>query len=111
MENVPVILNLQKSSILDDDETEIKNFENIHIITRKLNSRNFLTFITGIDEKYDYNLILLDLKKEFACNGAVINNKTYGKIIQLNGNHKDKVAQYLINSKIATKEMIKLQGV
>jgi len=111
MQNDTVILNFQKSSILFDDENEIQNFENIHIITRKRNSKNFLTFITGIDDKYDYKLILSDIKKEFACNGAVIHNKTYGKAIQLNGNHKDKVAKYLINSNVATKDMIKLQGV
>jgi translation initiation factor 1 len=34
--------------------------------------------------------------QEFACNGAVIENKDHGQIIQLSGDKRNKVASFLV---------------
>ncbi len=43
----------------------------------------------------------------FACNGTIVDDEELGEVIQLQGDHRAKVLQFLIEEKIATKDQIK----
>ena len=113
MQNESVILNLtnQNNFMFDDEEISNVGKETIHIMTRKRNGRNFLTVIKGINKDFDLKRILSSMKKSLNCNGAIIENKTHGIVIQLNGNHREDLVTFLDENDIASKEQVKLHGV
>lgn len=47
---------------------------------------------------------------EFCCNGSVVEDTQLGKIIQLQGDQRRNVSEFLIKTKISKKEHIKLHG-
>ncbi|KAD4386027.1 hypothetical protein E3N88_26196 [Mikania micrantha] len=58
----------------------------------------------------DYEKILKDLKKEFCCNGTVVQDKELGKVIQLQGDQRKNVSTFLSRTGIAKKDQIKIHG-
>jgi translation initiation factor 1 len=44
------------------------------------------------------------MKKIFACNGNIVNDDKYGKVIQLQGDHRDKVVEWIYKNNITTPE-------
>lgn len=55
----------------------------------------------GIPSKFDHKKILKVIKKEFACNGTVISDtdsKGLGEVIQLQGDHRLKIKDFLVDS-------------
>ena|SRR3990167_7649150 len=82
----------------------------VHIRLHQRNSRKTITMIYGIDEKYDYNKLMKVFKREFACNGNVTNTNMYGHTIQLQGDHRDNVMDFLIDVGICNKSNIKIHG-
>lgn len=59
-----------------------------------------------------YNEIctLISNDKVFACNGTIVEDEELGEVIQLQGDHRTKVQQFLIEEKIADKDQIKVHG-
>ncbi|XP_017420280.1 uncharacterized protein LOC108330300 [Vigna angularis] len=57
-----------------------------------------------------YEKILKDLKKEFCCNGNVVQDKELGKIIQLQGDQRKNVSHFLIQAGLVRKDQIKIHG-
>ncbi|KAI9030529.1 translation initiation factor SUI1 [Hyaloraphidium curvatum] len=82
----------------------------IHIRIQQRNGRKTLTTIQGLPEELDQKRILKAFKKEFACNGTIVDDEELGECIQLQGDHRAKVQQFLISEGIATKEQVKLHG-
>ena len=90
---------------------EIKKFNSIVIITKQRNARKYFTFIKGLPDELNHAELISNLKKKLFCNGAVIEDKEFGKVIQFNGSHKEEIKEYLIKNDIATEEEIKLRGI
>jgi translation initiation factor 1 len=112
MHNFNEILNFKNNNNIFEEEEIINiNKQTIKIGVKQRTTRKYLTLVSGIDTKYDYKTLLSDIKKEFQCNGAIIENKKNERVIQLNGNQKDKMFHFLINNNIATRDMIKLSGI
>ncbi|MCO5605004.1 hypothetical protein L7F22_059179 [Adiantum nelumboides] len=82
----------------------------VHIRVQQRNGRKCLTTIQGLSKSFSYNKILKDLKKEFCCNGNVVNDLELGQVIQLQGDQRKNVAQFLVQTGVAKKEHIKLHG-
>lgn len=84
--------------------------EYIHIRIQQRNGKKSLTTVQGLKKEYSYERILKDLKKDFCCNGNVVQDKELGKIIQLQGDQRKKVSQFLVQAGIAKKDQIKIHG-
>ncbi|XP_059148089.1 eukaryotic translation initiation factor eIF1-like [Physella acuta] len=82
----------------------------IHIRIQQRNGRKTLTTVQGVDPKYDFKKIVKAAKKEFACNGTVVEHPEYGEVIQLQGDQRDHIRSLLIKVGIATNEQIKVHG-
>ncbi|XP_055808573.1 protein translation factor SUI1 homolog [Solanum dulcamara] len=99
-----------------DPFTEAKNVgafgtkEYVHIRIQQRNNRKSLTTIQGLKKEFSYEKLLKDLKKEFCCNGNVVQDKELGKVIQLQGDQRKNVSQFLVNADIVKKEQIKIHG-
>ncbi|XP_004294387.1 PREDICTED: protein translation factor SUI1 homolog isoform 3 [Fragaria vesca subsp. vesca] len=84
--------------------------EYVHIRVQQRNGKKCLTTVQGLKKDFSYEKILKDLKKEFCCNGNVVQDKELGKIIQLQGDQRKNVLQFLIQARIVKKEQIKIHG-
>ncbi|XP_006644837.1 protein translation factor SUI1 homolog isoform X2 [Oryza brachyantha] len=82
----------------------------VHVRIQQRNGRKSLTTVQGLKKEYSYNKILKDLKKEFCCNGTVVQDPELGQVIQLQGDQRKNVATFLDKAGIAKKESIKIHG-
>ncbi|KAJ0101574.1 hypothetical protein Patl1_04306 [Pistacia atlantica] len=84
--------------------------EYVHIRIQQRNGRKSLTTVQGLKKEFSYNKILKDLKKEFCCNGTVVQDPELGQVIQLQGDQRKNVSTFLVQAGIVKKEHIKMHG-
>ncbi|XP_014674930.1 PREDICTED: eukaryotic translation initiation factor 1-like [Priapulus caudatus] len=82
----------------------------IHIRIQQRNGRKTLTTVQGISEDYDKKKLVKACKKEFACNGTVVDHSEYGEVIQLQGDQRNSICQFLTKTGIAKVEQLKVHG-
>ncbi|CAO3597643.1 unnamed protein product [Absidia cylindrospora] len=63
-----------------------------------------------LPKDYDAKKILKVFKKEFACNGTVVEDEELGEVLQLSGDQRLKIAEFLVKEEIAKKANIKVHG-
>ena len=68
----------------------------VHIRVQQRNGRKSLTTVQGLKKEFSYNKILKDLKKEFCCNGTVVQDPELGQVIQLQGDQRKNVSTFLV---------------
>ncbi|CAD6889703.1 unnamed protein product [Tilletia laevis] len=81
----------------------------VHIRIQQRNGRKTVTTLQGLPKEYDAKKLLKAFKKEFACNGTVVEDPELGDVIQLQGDQRQKIAQFLVEEAIP-KETIKVHG-
>lgn len=91
-----------------DDETELTNY--IHIRIQQRNGRKTLTTVQGLPDEYDSKKILKVIKKEFACNGNIVKDDELGEVIQLQGDQRLKVMEFMVQTLGLKKKNIKIHG-
>lgn len=75
------------------------------------NGRKTLTTVEGLPKDVDPKKVLKVFKKDFACNGSIVQDEDSGMdIIQLQGDHRQKVSQLLIDGAVCKKEDIQIHG-
>ncbi|CAH1789995.1 unnamed protein product [Owenia fusiformis] len=82
----------------------------IHIRIQQRNGRKTLTTVQGISSDFDLKKIVRCCKKEFACNGTVVEHPEYGEVIQLQGDQRSKIYDFLKKIGLAKDEQIKKHG-
>ncbi len=82
----------------------------IHIRIQQRNGRKTLTTVQGIIDQFDKKKLVRAFKKEFACNGTVIEHPEYGEVIQLQGDQRSNVCLFLTKIGIAKEEQLKIHG-
>ncbi|ODV82629.1 hypothetical protein CANARDRAFT_178337 [[Candida] arabinofermentans NRRL YB-2248] len=91
-----------------DAETQPTNY--IHIRIQQRNGRKTLTTVQGVPAEYDLKKILKVLKKDFACNGNIVKEEDFGQVIQLQGDQRLKVMEFLTQQLGLQKKNIKIHG-
>ncbi|KAJ3103340.1 Eukaryotic translation initiation factor eIF-1 [Phlyctochytrium planicorne] len=92
----------------EDTNLEVQGY--IHIRIQQRNGRKTLTTVQGLPAELDQKRILKAFKKEFACNGTVVEDEELGEVIQLQGDQRAKVQQFLVDQEITTKDKVKIHG-
>lgn len=64
----------------------------------------------GINPKIDLKKVIKVFKKEFACNGTVIEDPEFGQVIQLQGDQRNSAAIFLTKQGICAKDAVKVHG-
>jgi len=82
----------------------------VHIRVQQRNGKKSLTTIQGLQKGFDYKKVLKAFKKEFCCNGTVVDDDELGQVIQLQGDQRKNVSVFLTTNKIAKKDKIKIHG-
>jgi translation initiation factor 1 len=84
----------------DEDTGETKQSQNyIHIRIQQRNGRKTLTTVQGLPKKFDQKKILKVIKKKFACNGTIVADTEMGEVIQLQGDQRKDVQEFLTDKK------------
>eukprot|EP01089_Gocevia_fonbrunei_P012083 TRINITY_DN2764_c0_g2_i1.p1 TRINITY_DN2764_c0_g2~~TRINITY_DN2764_c0_g2_i1.p1 ORF type:complete len:110 (-),score=17.14 TRINITY_DN2764_c0_g2_i1:89-418(-) len=81
----------------------------VHLRIQKRSGRKSLTIIQGIDPKRTEK-VLKYLKKTLCCNGSIITTEEFGTVIQLQGDHRESVKDFLISKVKYKEENIKVHG-
>ncbi|KAM4112962.1 hypothetical protein ACJW30_05G181200 [Castanea mollissima] len=92
----------------DKDSAGAKGY--VHVRIQQRNGRKRLTTVQGLKKEFSYSKILKDLKKEFCCNGTVVQDPELGQVIQLQGDQRKNVSTFLVEAGIAKKEHVKIHG-
>ena len=105
--------NSSNGLIFDSDKSKLDLFpeKQITISVNQRSGKKCKTNIYGWGEEYDLPKICSHFKKTFKCSGAVVENKDYGLVIELTGDNKKNVYEFLINECICSKENIISKGI
>ncbi|KAJ2832962.1 Eukaryotic translation initiation factor eIF-1 [Coemansia erecta] len=82
----------------------------IHIRLQLRNARKSTTTLQGLPEEFDLKKLLKFFKKTFGCLGTIVKDDDFGKVIQLGGDQRAKLSEFLIGEGIAKKGDIKVHG-
>ncbi|KAF7135442.1 hypothetical protein RHSIM_Rhsim08G0249500 [Rhododendron simsii] len=82
----------------------------IHIRIQQRNGKKSQTTVQGLKREFSFEKVLEDLKKEFCCNGTVVQDKELGKVIQLQGDQRKNASNFLVQAGIAKRDQIKIHG-
>ncbi|KAJ2451299.1 Eukaryotic translation initiation factor eIF-1 [Coemansia sp. RSA 2336] len=93
-----------------DDKKNDAGANLIHIRIQQRNARKSMTTLAGLPEQFDLKRLLKYFKKTFGCLGTIVNDKDHGMVIQLAGDQRAKLHEFLIQENIAKKDGIKIHG-
>eukprot|EP00834_Sanchytrium_tribonematis_P002504 NODE_78_length_23230_cov_1.644979.p12 type:complete len:117 gc:universal NODE_78_length_23230_cov_1.644979:13501-13851(+) len=82
----------------------------IHVRVQQRNGRKTLTTVQGLPEDLDQKKMVKYFKKEFACNGTIVKDEDGMEIIQLSGDQRDKIKEFLMAQEICQSDEIKVHG-
>ena len=82
----------------------------VHIRIQQRNGRKTLTTVQGLAEEFDKKKLVRAFKKEFACNGTVVEHPEYGEVIQLQGDQRTNVCEFLTKIGIVKDDQLKVHG-
>ncbi|KAF4478482.1 Protein translation factor sui1 [Colletotrichum fructicola Nara gc5] len=74
-----------------------KGQDYIHIRIQQRNGRKTLTTIQGLPKRFDQKKILKVIKKKFACNGTIVEDQDLGEVIQLQGDQRKNIHDFLVD--------------
>merc|ERR1712170_52882 len=96
-------MDLQEGDDFGQDEV-------IHIRIQQRNGRKTLTTVQGIDPKFDLKKLVKACKKEFACNGTVVEHKEYGEVMQFQGDQREHIRSFLLKIQLTNEDNLKTHG-
>ena len=109
------ILNLHNEDPFHDlgeESNQDESKRHIHLRVHQRNARKCTTTVEGIDSSLSLKKMLTYFKKKFNCNGALVQeSKNSSKnIIQLSGDHRSQIKQFLIEEGISSVSNIVVHG-
>ena len=93
-------LNNLNNNQIDFVDHEEFNKQKIHIRKTQRNGRKCMTTIEGLADELDLKKITRALKRIFKCNGAIVKDTDENKIIQLSGDQRENVKDFLVSEEI-----------
>lgn len=82
----------------------------VHIRIQQRNGRKTLTTVQGISPDYDYKKILKCCKKQYNCNGTVVEHQEYGEVLQFQGDQRNNIQDFLVRVGLCDKSQLKIHG-
>lgn len=89
------------------EDLKFTNNPKIHIRIQKRNGKKSITIVSGLPSKLDFKSTLKILKKSLSCNGSITTDEENGgQILQLQGDHRLKLKEYILDKNLSLKEDI-----
>nr|XP_045004336.1 eukaryotic translation initiation factor 1-like [Jaculus jaculus] len=77
-----------------------------HIRIQQRKDRKTLSTVQGIADDYDKKKLVKAFKEKFACNGTLPEHPEYGELIQLQGDQRKNICQFLIKIGLAKDDQL-----
>ena len=87
-----------------------KSSSYVHIRIQQRNGRKSLTTVQGLANDLDLRKILKALKKTYSTNGTILTDEELGEIVQLQGDQRRNVYDFLTKCNICRKDEVKIHG-
>ena len=97
--------NLDKKIAFDEEDLAIKN---VYIKYVKRNGAKCITLVEGLESDLNIKAIIKTFKKRFNCNGSIQKDKDDYDVIQLSGDQRINVKNFLIEEEINKEFEIKI---
>jgi len=111
MEKQFTILNLISEKDIFKDTENTTNFgSKIHIRIQQRNGKKSICSVQGLNSDLDLKKILKTWKKTMNCNGTILEDENFGKIIQIQGDKRKDIKTFLLENNISTEEDIIIHG-
>eukprot|EP00761_Pharyngomonas_kirbyi_P011279 gb/GECH01011304.1/.p1 GENE.gb/GECH01011304.1/~~gb/GECH01011304.1/.p1 ORF type:complete len:111 (+),score=15.44 gb/GECH01011304.1/:1-333(+) len=94
----------------DEEDFTAQPANHVHIRAQQRNGRKSVTTIQGLPSELNFKKLLKAFKKQFCCNGTIVDDEELGKIIQLSGDQRKSVSMFLVKESIVAKENLKIHG-
>ena len=92
------------------DKGGVSSEEKVHVRVQQRNGRKCITTVAGLADDLDIKRICKAFKKNFSCNGAVQKDLEVGEVIQLSGDQRTNVKDFLVDQEICHAENVVLHG-
>ena len=87
-----------------------KDNSKVHIRIQQRNGRKCITLIQGLADDLDVKRIARALKKNYQCNGSILVDEENGEILQLSGDQRTNVRDFLVKQEICFEDQIVIHG-
>uniref|UniRef100_A0A7S2Y0G0 SUI1 domain-containing protein n=1 Tax=Fibrocapsa japonica TaxID=94617 RepID=A0A7S2Y0G0_9STRA len=104
------IQNLSSIDFFADAKEETEDKSKVHVRVQQRNGRKCITLIEGLQDDLDLKKILKAFKKNFSCNGAITHDDEVGDVIQLSGDQRTNVKEFLEDQEIINQGQCILHG-
>ena len=74
-----------------------------HVRVQQRNGRKCITTLDGLEEDLDLKRICRAMRNAFSCNGNVTSKDDGGDVIQLQGDQRENIKQWLLEQEIILK--------
>ena len=82
----------------------------MHIRVQQRNNRKCLTTVSGLAAEIDFKKVLKALKKQFCCNGCIVEDPEHGKVIQLQGDQRQNCKEFIVGEGLCGEKSLKVHG-
>ena len=69
-----------------------------------------VTTCQGLPEGLNWKKLLKALKKILACNGSIVEHAEHGKVLQLQGDQRTGLREFLVGEGIVSEDNLKVHG-
>mmetsp|Transcript_14623 Transcript_14623/g.29111 ORF Transcript_14623/g.29111 Transcript_14623/m.29111 type:complete len:112 (-) Transcript_14623:43-378(-) len=104
------IQNLETFDPFADAREDAGGGAKVHVRVQQRNGRKCITTVQGLAEDLDQKRILKAFKKNFSCNGALVRDDEMGEIIQLSGDQRAEVRDFLVDQEICHDQQVIVHG-
>ncbi|KAG5184416.1 eukaryotic translation initiation factor 1-SUI1 [Tribonema minus] len=111
MADIADIQNLSKfDPFAESSSQERAGAGKVHVRVQQRSGRKCITTVEGMAEDLDLKRILKAMKKNFSCNGAIVKDKDEGEVIQLSGDQRTNINDFLYGMEICVPGQVVLHG-
>lgn len=101
-----VIILLDPFAVKED----VRDSTKVHIRVQQRSGRKSITTVQGLAGDLDLKKIARVLKKTFHCDGTVNIDEEHGEILQLSGDQRTNIREFLIDQQICHEDQIVIHG-
>jgi len=94
----------------DEEFAKSRKERVVHLRIQQRTGRKSITSVQGLADDLDLKKILKALKRTYNTNGTIVNDEEMGPVIQLAGDQRRSVYEFLTQCHIVDKELIKIHG-
>ena len=101
---------VQKDAAKDGGAASGPRHKEVHIRFQQRTGRKGITTVQGLYQKLNFDKLNKEFKKRWGCAGIVIQDPEAGYVIQLQGDQRQHLTEFIVEERMAKEENIKVFG-